>query len=75
MQEKEATTGEEQNMQDELPEAFAVNRNGLPERIFTLRQKLYLKAKREPKFRFYVTLHQHDPPIFTSLIHPLRDRP
>lgn len=54
MQEKEATTGEEQNMQDELPEAFAVNRNGLPERIFTLRQKLYLKAKREPKFRFYV---------------------
>ncbi|MQA92929.1 MAG: group II intron reverse transcriptase/maturase, partial [Gemmatimonas sp.] len=25
----------------------------MPEKIFTLRQKLYLKAKREPKFRFY----------------------
>lgn len=48
-EEKEATTGEG----SDLPEAFAVNRNGLPERLFTLRQKLYLKAKREPKFRFY----------------------
>lgn len=48
-EEKEATTGEGLD----LPEAFAVNRNGLPERLFTLRQKLYLKAKREPKFRFY----------------------
>jgi RNA-directed DNA polymerase len=37
----------------ELPEAFALNREGLPEKLFTLRQKLYLKAKREPKFRFY----------------------
>ncbi|MGH7553893.1 MAG: reverse transcriptase domain-containing protein [Longimicrobiales bacterium] len=46
---KRATTGDEQ----ELPEAFAVNRAGLPEKLFTLRQKLYLKAKREPKFRFY----------------------
>src|SRR5262245_41200942 len=36
-----------------LPEAFAVNREGLPEKVFTLRQKLYLKAKREPTFRFY----------------------
>jgi len=36
-----------------LPEAFAVNARGLPEKIFTLRQKLYRKAKREPKFRFY----------------------
>lgn len=38
---------------DGLPEAFAVNREGLPETLFTLRQKLYLKAKREPRFRFY----------------------
>jgi RNA-directed DNA polymerase len=37
----------------ELPDAFAVNGRGLPEKVFTLRQKLYLKAKREPKFRFY----------------------
>lgn len=39
--------------QDDLPEAFAVNRHGLPEKLFTLRQKLYAKAKREPTFRFY----------------------
>jgi RNA-directed DNA polymerase len=38
---------------EELPEAFAVNRQGLPLKLFTLRQKLYQKAKREPKFRFY----------------------
>lgn len=44
-----ATTGEGQ----ELPEAFAVNGKGLPGKLFTLRQKLYLKAKREPRFRFY----------------------
>jgi RNA-directed DNA polymerase len=44
-----ATTG---NGED-VPEAFAVNGRGLPEKLFTLRQKLYLKAKREPKFRFY----------------------
>ena len=37
----------------ELPEVFATNGKGLPEKVFTLRQKLYLKAKREPKFRFY----------------------
>ena len=36
-----------------LPEAFAVNRRGLPPKVFTLRQKLYRKAKAEPKFRFY----------------------
>lgn len=44
-----ATTGDE----PDLPEAFRVNGKGLPENVFTLRQKLYLKAKREPKFRFY----------------------
>ena len=37
----------------ELPAAFAVNGKGLPEKLFTLRQTLYLKAKREPTFRFY----------------------
>jgi hypothetical protein len=36
-----------------LPAAFAVNGKGLPEKLFTLRQTLYLKAKREPAFRFY----------------------
>jgi RNA-directed DNA polymerase len=38
---------------EELPEAFALNRQSLPLKLFTLRQKLYLKAKREPRFRFY----------------------
>ena len=45
----DATTGDG----EELPEAFALNRQGLPLKLFTLRQKLYLKAKREPRFRFY----------------------
>ena len=49
LHEKGATTEQEQK----LPEAFAVNRKHLPEKLYTQRQKLYLKAKREPKFRFY----------------------
>ncbi len=36
-----------------LPEAFAVNGKGLPEAVFKLRKRLYIKAKQEPKFRFY----------------------
>jgi RNA-directed DNA polymerase len=45
----DATTGDG----EEVPEAFAVNGKGLPLKLFTLRKKLYQKAKREPKFRFY----------------------
>jgi RNA-directed DNA polymerase len=35
-------------------EGAAAKRIALPEKLFFLRQKLYLKAKQEPKFRFYV---------------------
>jgi RNA-directed DNA polymerase len=45
-------TAEGQPSRD-LPEAFAVNGKGLPGKVFLLRQTLYLKAKREPAFRFY----------------------
>lgn len=36
-----------------LPAAFAVNDKGLPETVFRLRKRLYIKAKQEPKYRFY----------------------
>jgi RNA-directed DNA polymerase len=49
LREKHDTTEEG----EELPKAFAVNGKRLPPKLFALRQKLYLKAKREPKFRFY----------------------
>jgi RNA-directed DNA polymerase len=46
---KPATTGEP----TDLPDAFAANRTGLPGKVFVLRQKLYRKAKQEPRFKFY----------------------
>jgi RNA-directed DNA polymerase len=49
---REIATTDDQG-ESALPPAFAVNRHGLPVALFTLRQKLYLKAKREPSFRFY----------------------
>ena len=36
-----------------LPEHLRVNGRGLPEKVFLFQQTLYLKAKREPAFRFY----------------------
>ena len=37
----------------EMPPAYRENSDGLPEKVFLLRQKLYRKAKLEPRFRFY----------------------
>ena len=36
-----------------IPEAFALNTDRLPGKVFLLRKKLYLKAKKEKTFRFY----------------------
>ena len=50
MQDNKPATTEERI---DLPDAFAVNRTGLPEKVFILRRKLYRKAKQEPRFKFY----------------------
>lgn len=50
---KDPTT-EDQQIPDELTaEWLSRKRKALPEKLSTLRQKLYQKAKQEPKFRFY----------------------
>jgi RNA-directed DNA polymerase len=50
LQNESDTTG---HWPEDLPEAFMLNAGNLPEKVFALRQKLYHKAKQEPKFRFY----------------------
>jgi len=51
---KEAFRLSEKNItEQELPLAFSVNEGGLPEAVFMLRKRLYIKAKQEPQFRFY----------------------
>lgn len=38
----------------ELPMAFEVNDTGLPESVFKLKKRCYIKAKQEPQYRFYL---------------------
>lgn len=50
---KETMSAMTSKMDVEVPEAFAKNGNGLPQRLFELRRTLYCKAKQEPKYQFY----------------------
>ena len=51
MSEENRTNTERRHI--ELPPEYGENRRGLPEKVFRLRRRLYIKAKQEPKFRFY----------------------
>ena len=49
----DATTDDGAELERLAEAAAALNRPGLPPKLSALRQTLYLKAKREPAFRFY----------------------
>jgi len=49
----DATTDEGAQLERLAAAAAVLNRPGLPPKLSALRQTLYLKAKREPAFRFY----------------------
>jgi len=48
---EKATTEDAQSAEDLGP--YAENRRGLSPKVWQLQQKLFVKAKREPRFRFY----------------------